>query len=64
MRKQENIGYAVVVVAVLLCLLGTIGLRLDEVNDIPTPNVPERTFFADEPLLNRHLGLSFRPRSR
>ena len=57
MRKQENIGYAVVVVAVLLCLLGTIGLRLDgEVNDIPTPNVPERTFFADEPLPEQAFG--------
>lgn len=57
MRKQENIGYTVVVVAVLLCLLGTIGLRLDgEVNDIPTPNVPERTFFADEPLPEQAFG--------
>ena len=44
MRKQEKIGYGLVAAAVVLVLLGTIGLTLDgEVNDVPTPNVPEKT---------------------
>ena len=51
MRKQEKIGYGLVAAAVVLVLLGTIGLTLDgEVNDVPTPNVPEKTFFGDEAL--------------
>lgn len=51
MRKQEKIGYGLVVVAVLLAIAGSVGFVLEgEVSDIPTPNVPERTFFADEPL--------------
>ena len=51
MRKQEKIGYGLVVVAVLLAIGGSVGFVLEgDVSDIPTPNVPERTFFADEPL--------------
>ena len=51
MRKQQKIGYGMVVVAVLLGLVGTVGFVLEgQVNDVPTPNVPERTFFGDEPL--------------
>ncbi len=51
MRKQEKVGYGMVAVAVLLTLGGSIGFVMDgEVNDIPTPNAPERTFFGDEPL--------------
>lgn len=51
MRTQEKIGYGLVALAVVLGLVGSIGFVLEgEVNDIPTPNVPERTFFSDEPL--------------
>jgi len=51
MRKQQKIGYALVGTAVFLLLLGSIGFTTTgEINDIPTPNAPERTFFADEPL--------------
>ena len=51
MRKQEKIGYGLVGVALLLVVLGSIGFTsTGEVNDVPTPNFPERTFFADEPL--------------
>ena len=51
MRNQQNIGYGLVVASVLLLLLGSIGFTTTgEVNDVPTPNAPERTFFADDPL--------------
>ena len=61
MRKQEKIGYGLVAAAVVLVLLGTIGLTLDgEVNDVPTPNVPEKTFFGDEALPETVLRRSFR----
>ena len=51
MRKQEKIGYGLVGVALLLVVLGSIGFTsTGEVNGVRTPNVPERTFFADEPL--------------
>jgi hypothetical protein len=50
-RKQEKVGYATILVAVLLGALGTVGFSLEgEINDIATPTVPERTFFADESL--------------
>ena len=58
MRRQEKIGYGAVVVAVLLCLLGTLGYSLEgEVADVPTPNVPDRLFFADEPLPEQTLAV-------
>ena len=51
MRKQEKIGYGLVGLALLLVLLGSIGFTTTgQVGDIPTPNVPEQTFFADDPL--------------
>ena len=41
MRKQQKIGYGMLVVAVLLGLAGTVGFVLEgQVNDVPTPNVP------------------------
>ena len=58
MRKQDKIGYGLVVVSVLLMLVGTVGFTLKgEVNDVPTPIVPNRTFFADEPLPEHTLGM-------
>ena len=51
MRKQEKIGYGVLVVVLLLFIVGTVGYTIEgEVNDVPTPNAPQKTFFADEPL--------------
>lgn len=56
MRKQEKIGYGLVGVAVVFLLLGSIGFTTTgEVNGITTPNVPERTFFADDPLPENRL---------
>ena len=51
MRKQEMIGYALVALSLVLVVLGSIGFTTTgEVNDLPTPNVPEKTFFGDEPI--------------
>ena len=51
MRKQEKIGYALVGLSLVLLALGSIGFTTTgEVNDLPTPNVPEKTFFGDEPI--------------
>ncbi len=58
MRKQEKIGYGLVGAAVVLVLLGTVGFTLEgEVNDVPTPNVPEKTFFGDDALPGNGLSL-------
>lgn len=51
MRKQEKIGYALVGLSLVLLALGSIGFTTTgEVNDLPTPNVPEKTFFGEEPI--------------
>jgi hypothetical protein len=58
LRRQEKIGYGAVVVAVFLGLLGTVGYSLEGVvSDVPTPNVPNRSFFADEPLPEQTLAV-------
>jgi hypothetical protein len=58
MRKQEKIGYGLVVLAVLLMLAGTVGITVEgSITDITTPNVPERTFFAEEPLPEQSLAV-------
>jgi len=58
MRKQEKGGYGLVVVAVLLMLAGAVGITLEgSITDITTPNVPERTFFAEEPLPEQSLAV-------
>jgi len=50
-RKQEKIGYALVGLSLVLLALGSIGFTTTgEVNDLPTPNVPEKTFFGEEPI--------------
>ena len=51
MRKQEKIGYGLVARSLLLVVLGSIGFTsTGEITDLPTPNVPEKTFFGDEPI--------------
>jgi hypothetical protein len=58
MRKQEKIGYGIVAFAVLLMLGGTVGISVEgAVDDITTPNYPERTFFADEALPEQSLAV-------
>ena len=44
------------VAAVLLSILGTIGITIkDSVDSVPTPNVPNSVFFADEPVQSNPL---------
>ena len=44
------------VTAVLLSMLGTIGITIeDSVDSVPTPNVPNSVFFADEPVQSNPL---------
>lgn len=44
--------------AVLVMLLGTIGFTIeDSVDSVPTPNVPNSVFFADEPIQSNPLAL-------
>ena len=51
MVKRPKIGYALVGLCVLLTVVGSVGLTFTgDVEGIPTPNVPDRTFYADEPL--------------
>ena len=46
-----RLGQGMMALAVLLCAAGWIGFTLEgEVNDVPTPNFPDRSFFADDPL--------------
>ena len=44
------------VVSVLLSIIGTIGITIDDsVDSVPTPNVPNSVFFADEPVQSNPL---------
>tara|TARA_B100000768_G_C11174783_1_gene330326 strand:- start:172 stop:711 length:540 start_codon:yes stop_codon:yes gene_type:complete len=53
-----KIGYSLTVTAILLMIVGTIGISFDdEVNDIPTPNTPRAVYFADEPLQDNPVAL-------
>ena len=50
-NRQETIGYSALGAALLLALLGWMGWTVEgEVANVPTPNIPERTYFADDPL--------------
>ena len=59
MRKQEKVGYGLVVVAVLLMLAGAVGITLEgSITDITTSKLPaQRTFFADEALPEQSLAV-------
>ena len=51
MRKQEKVGYGLVALSLVLVVLGSIGFTTTgEITDLPTPNVPEKTFFGDDPI--------------
>jgi hypothetical protein len=49
-RKQEKLGYGLVALSLVLVVLGSIGFTMTgEINDLPTPNTPGKTFFGDDP---------------
>lgn len=51
MRKQEVVGYGLVALSLVLVVLGSIGYTATgEINDLPTPNAPGKTFFGDDPI--------------
>ncbi len=51
MRKQEKLGYGLVALSLVLVVLGSIGFTTTgEINDLPTPNTPGKTFFGDDPI--------------
>lgn len=57
MKRQEAIGYGAIVVSILLVILGYNGMTFEgEIQDIPTPNAPNRSYFADEPLPEKGFG--------
>ena len=46
------------IISVLMSIVGTIGFTIDDsVESIPTPNVPNSVFFADEPVQSNPLAL-------
>jgi hypothetical protein len=50
-RKQEKLGYGLVALSLVLVVLGSIGFTMTgEINDLPTPNTPGKTFFGDDPI--------------
>ena len=58
LQVNNKFGVGLMVAAVVLSILGTIGLTTeDSVDSIPTPNVPNSVFFADEPMQSNPLAL-------
>ena len=57
---SKKIGYSLCSIAVIVLLIGTIGLSFqDEVNDIPTPNTPRVVYFADDPMPDNPVSFLF-----
>tara|TARA_B100001250_G_C19593508_1_gene697399 strand:+ start:9 stop:548 length:540 start_codon:yes stop_codon:yes gene_type:complete len=55
---SKKIGYGIIAISVIICLLGTIGYTIeDKVEGVPTPNVPNSVFFADEPIQSNPFSL-------
>lgn len=51
MVNLRTIGQVMIVLAVVMAGIGWIGFTVEgEVNDVPTPNFPDRSFFAEDPL--------------
>ena len=58
LEVNNKLGVGLMVSALLLVILGTAGFTIDDsVDSIPTPNVPNSVFFADEPMQSNPLAL-------
>ena len=58
LHRNAKIGIGLIALSVIVCLLGTIGFTTQEsVEGVPTPNVPNSVFFADEPIQSNPLAL-------
>ena len=58
MQINSKWGVGLMITSVLMSIVGTIGFTVeDSVESIPTPNVPNSVFFADEPVQSNPLAL-------
>ena len=58
MQINSKFGIGLMITAVLLSIVGTIGFTIeDSVESVPTPNVPNSVFFADDPVQSNPLAL-------
>lgn len=56
MQINSKFGMGLIITALLLSIVGTIGFTIeDSVESIPTPNVPNSVFFADDPVQSNPL---------
>jgi len=60
MKSAQKIGYGLITLSVILMIIGSVGYTVEgDVNDVPTPNVPDFVFFAADPLPSNPAGLFF-----
>jgi len=60
MESAQKIGYGLITLSVILMIIGSIGYTVEgDVEQVPTPNVPDFVFFADDPLPSNPAGLFF-----
>ena len=60
MKSAQKFGYGLVTLSVILMIIGSVGYTVEgDVEEVPTPNVPDFVFFADDPLPSNPAGLFF-----
>ena len=60
MKSAQKFGYGLITLSVILMIIGSIGYTAEgDVEEVPTPNVPDFVFFADDPLPSNPAGLFF-----
>ena len=60
MESAQKIGYGLITLSLILMIIGSVGYTVEgDVEEVPTPNVPDFVFFADDPLPSNPAGLFF-----
>ena len=60
MESAQKIGYGLITLSLILMIVGSVGYTVEgDVEEVPTPNVPDFVFFADDPLPSNPAGLFF-----
>jgi len=60
MKSAQKFGYGLVTLSVILMIIGSVGYTVEgDVEEVPTPNVTNFVFFADDPLPTNPAGLLF-----
>jgi hypothetical protein len=60
MKSAQKFGYGLVTLSVILMIIGSVGYTVEgDVEEVPTPNVPDFVFFADDPLPSNPASLFF-----